>query len=57
MTNIKLTNVDQIMIKLSIINFFFHLGNLYDISQLVDNKEKTVHICIDGCVSINKINE
>ena len=39
------------MILLSLINFMKHLYNI------CDPYGKNIFICIDGCVSINKINE
>ena len=39
------------MIYVVLINFTKHLFNI------CDPRDKIIYICIDGCVSINKINE
>ncbi len=41
------------MIHITVINFFTHLCNLVD----VNTKDLNIYLAIDGCVSLNKINE
>lgn len=43
--------INKLMILISVTNFLRHLYNI------CDPQDKTVYIFIDGCTSLNKLNE